>query len=162
MKRTNPNILYSPGNRLLFTANILEVTPAANPSTCLEYCSTCLELSSVSNRLGSAGSLNSLCHSSSGRSGCFEAVRAAFSALRFCCHAVILVCSRASDRWSRCSQGAGRTSSRGRGRWTGRAHRSWGRGAGAACWGPAAGPLGWAGSRAPPLVPPRAAGGAAM
>jgi uncharacterized Zn-finger protein len=57
------------------------------------------ELSRVSNLLGSWGSLNSLCHSSSGSNGCFDADRAAFSALRFVCHAVILVCSRASERW---------------------------------------------------------------
>jgi hypothetical protein len=81
------------------TANIFDVTPAVKPSTCLEYCSTCLELSRVSNLLGSWGSLNSLCHSSSGSNGCFDADRAAFSALRFVCHAVILVCSRASERW---------------------------------------------------------------
>jgi hypothetical protein len=90
---------YSAGTKLLLTANIFDVTPAVKPSTCLEYCSTCLELSSVSSLLGSCGSLNSLCHSSSGSCGCFEAARAEFSALRFCCHAVILVCSRASDRW---------------------------------------------------------------
>jgi hypothetical protein len=89
----------SPGSRLFLTANILLVTPAVKPSTCRAYCSTCLELSSVSSLLGSAGSLNSLCHSSSGSSGCLDAVLAAFSALRFCCQAVIFACSRARERW---------------------------------------------------------------
>lgn len=98
-KHAYPTTYNSPGSRLPFTANIFAVTPAVKPSTCLEYCSTCLELRRVSNLLGSCGSLNSRCHSSSGSSGCLEAVRAAFSALRFCCQAVILACSRASERW---------------------------------------------------------------
>ena len=89
----------SPGSMFDFTANIFEVTLAVNPSTCLAYCSTCLEFSSVSNLLGSCGSLKSLCHSSSGSGACFVAARCAFSALRFCCHAVIFVCSRANERW---------------------------------------------------------------
>jgi hypothetical protein len=94
-----PCPIYSPGKRLLLTANIFVLMFAVKPSTCRAYCSTCLELSIVSSLLGSAGSLNSRCHSSSGSNGCFDAVRAAFSALRFVCHAVILVCSRASERW---------------------------------------------------------------
>lgn len=84
---------------MLFTANILPLTLAVKPSTCLVYCSTCLELSRISNLLGSAGNLNKRCHSSSGNAVCFAATLAAFSAFRFCCHAVILVCSRASERW---------------------------------------------------------------
>ena len=98
-RKASRSIIYSPGSKLLFTANIFALTLAVNPSTCLAYCSTCLELSSTSNRLGSCGSLKSLCHSSSGSGACFAATLAAFSAFRFCCHAVIFACSRPSDRW---------------------------------------------------------------
>ena len=86
----------APGSRFPRTANIFPVTPAANPSTCLAYCSTCLLFSRVSNLPGSCGSLNSLCHSSSGNGLCFASALLAFSDFRFCCHAVILACSRAS------------------------------------------------------------------
>lgn len=89
----------SPGSSVFLTANIFPVTVPANPSTCLAYCSICLEFSIMSSLLGSCGSLNSLCHSSSGNSVCFAAARAAFSDFRFCCHAAIFCCSRASERW---------------------------------------------------------------
>lgn len=89
---------FPTGARLLLTANIFAVTPAANPSTCRAYCSTCLLFSSTSSRLGSCGSLKSRVHSSSGKGACLASTLEAFSALRFCCQAVILVCSRASWR----------------------------------------------------------------
>lgn len=63
------------GSRFSRTANILELMLAVKPSTCLLYCSTCLALSMPSSRLGSVGSLNSRCHSSSGSSGCLARVR---------------------------------------------------------------------------------------
>lgn len=87
------------GIRFSLTANILALTPAVKPSTCFAYISTWLALSMPSSLLGSWGSLKSLCHSSSGRGCCFAAARAAFSALRFVCHWVILTCSRPSWRW---------------------------------------------------------------
>lgn len=86
----------APGNKFPLTANIFPETPAVNPSTCLAYCSTCLEFNSVSNLPGSCGNLNSRCHSSSGNGLCFANALLAFSDFRFCCQAVILVCSRAS------------------------------------------------------------------
>ena len=99
-KKTSYSSPFPPrGARLLLTANILAVTPAANPSTCLAYCSTCLLFNKTSNRLGSCGNLNKRVHSSSGKGGCLASTREAFSALRFCCQAVILACSRASCRW---------------------------------------------------------------
>lgn len=63
------------GSRFSRTANILELMLAVKPSTCLLYCSTCLALSMPSSRLGSVGSLNSRCHSSSGSRGCLARVR---------------------------------------------------------------------------------------
>lgn len=89
----------APGNKFPLTANIFPVTPAANPSTCLAYCSTCLLFNRVSSLPGSCGSLNSLCHSSSGNGLCFASALLAFSDLRFCCQLVIFVCSRASCLW---------------------------------------------------------------
>ena len=86
----------APGRRLPLTANIFPVTPAANPSTCRAYCSTCLLFNKVSSLPGSCGSLNNLCHSSSGSGVCFANALLAFSDFRFACHAVILACSRAS------------------------------------------------------------------
>lgn len=88
----------APGKRLPLTANIFPVTPAANPSTCLAYCSTCLLFNKVSSLPGSCGNLNNLCHSSSGNGVCLANALLAFSDFRFVCHAVILVCSRASWR----------------------------------------------------------------
>ena len=97
----NSQILYcdDSGRRLLFTANILLVMLAVNPSICLEYWSVCLAFNIPSNLLGSVGSLNSLSHSSSGNGACFCATLDAFSAVRFAFHAVTLVCSRASCLW---------------------------------------------------------------
>jgi hypothetical protein len=90
--------IYS-GIKPPLTPNIFAPTPAVKPSTCLAYCSTCLEFRRISSRPGSAGNLNKLFHSSSGSGVCFAATLAAFSAFRFCCHAVIFACSRASERW---------------------------------------------------------------
>lgn len=88
----------SPGRRLPLTPNILAETVAEKPSTWRAYCSTCLPTSKASSLLGSVGSLKSFCHSFSSRGGCLLAARAAFSALRFCCHAVIFCCSRPRAR----------------------------------------------------------------
>lgn len=93
---TQPHPSPAPGNRFPLTPNIFPVTPAAKPSTCLAYCSTCLLFNSVSSRPGSCGSLNNLCHSSSGKGLCFANALLAFSDFRLVCHAVIFICSRAS------------------------------------------------------------------
>lgn len=80
------------------TPNIFPPTTAAYPSTIRAYCSTCLPTNKPSSRLGSAGNLNNFCHSFSSNKGCFCCARNTFSLLRFCCHAVILACSRARER----------------------------------------------------------------
>ena len=93
------NSAVLPGGMLFFTANILPDMPAVKPSTCRAYCSICLEFSNISNLLNSGVNLNILCHSSSGRSGCFVSARVAFSAFLFVCQLAILFCSLAICRW---------------------------------------------------------------